>query len=60
MDFFAAERRLIVEVDGPIHDSQQEADRRRQELLESIGMSFVRITGGKIVERWTCYDRTDG
>src|SRR5206468_967739 len=43
MDFFAAERRLIVEVDGPIHDSQQEADRRRQELLESIGMSFVRI-----------------
>ena len=29
VDFFAAAQKLIVEVDGPIHDQQQEADRRR-------------------------------
>src|SRR5205814_5969155 len=43
VDFFAAERRLIVEVDGPIHESQQDADRARQQILESLGLRFVRI-----------------
>lgn len=23
------------------------------------GMSFVRLEGGKMTDRWTCYDRTD-
>jgi very-short-patch-repair endonuclease len=43
VDFFAAAQRLIVEVDGPVHETQQEADRRRQELLESLDMRFVRV-----------------
>jgi very-short-patch-repair endonuclease len=43
VDFFAAEQRLIVEVDGPIHDSQQRADQARQEILESLGLRFVRV-----------------
>src|SRR2546421_220802 len=43
VDFFAASHRLIVEVDGPIHDEQQEADRRRQELIESLGLRFCRL-----------------
>jgi very-short-patch-repair endonuclease len=44
VDFFCGTERLIVEVDGPIHDSQQEADRQRQELLESLGLKVVRVT----------------
>jgi very-short-patch-repair endonuclease len=43
VDFFAAEQRLIVEVDGAVHDGQQEADERRQALLESLGLRFCRI-----------------
>ena len=50
VDFFAAAQRLIVEVDGPIHDTQVEADARRQELLESLGFRFVRIKS-EVVER---------
>lgn len=43
VDFFAASHRLIVEVDGPIHDQQCEADEQRQALLESLGLRFCRI-----------------
>jgi very-short-patch-repair endonuclease len=49
VDFFAPAHRLIVEVDGPIHAAQQEADRQRQELLESLSLRFVRISA-KLVE----------
>jgi adenine-specific DNA-methyltransferase len=43
VDFFCSAERLIVEVDGGIHDSQQEADQQRQELLESLELRVVRI-----------------
>ncbi|MFP4299099.1 MAG: type IIL restriction-modification enzyme MmeI, partial [Spirulinaceae cyanobacterium] len=44
VDFFCGAERLIVEVDGGIHASQQEADRKRQELLESLGLKVVRVS----------------
>src|SRR5947209_16678215 len=44
VDFFSAEQRLIVEVDGPIHESQRKADEIRQHLLESLGLRFVRLS----------------
>ena len=44
VDFFCASERLIVEVDGGIHNTQQELDRQRQELLESLGLRFVRVS----------------
>ena len=43
VDFYCAARRLIVEVDGPIHADQEEADRRRQKLLEALGLHFLRL-----------------
>ncbi|WP_448542898.1 endonuclease domain-containing protein [Roseiflexus sp.] len=44
VDFFCAAERLIVEVDGAVHDSQQELDRERQRLLESLGLRFLRLS----------------
>jgi adenine-specific DNA-methyltransferase len=44
VDFFCSEERLIAEVDGPIHATRVEADRARQELIESLGLRFVRIS----------------
>ena len=34
VDFYNSFYRLVVEVDGPIHDNQVEADRARQDILE--------------------------
>ncbi|MFS8968230.1 DUF1156 domain-containing protein, partial [Synechococcus sp. H55.4] len=44
VDFFCKEEALIVEVDGPIHEHQKDLDRQRQELLESLGLRFVRLS----------------
>jgi putative DNA methylase len=43
LDFYCPEERLAVEVDGSIHALQQEADQQRQQLIESLGIRFVRL-----------------
>ena len=48
VDFFCADERLIVEVDGAIHTTQQSADAERQTLLESLGLRFVRISASLV------------
>jgi len=48
VDFYCPEKRLIVEVDGPIHASQVEADRNRQNLLESLNLWFVRLKTSEV------------
>ena len=44
VDFCSFEARLIVEVDGPIHDYTQEQDAVRQEFLESLGFRVLRFS----------------
>jgi len=49
VDFYCSTERLVVEIDGPIHETQREEDSVRQQLLESLGLRFVRIAA-KLVE----------
>ncbi len=48
VDFYCSSERLIVEVDGPIHESQRALDQERQTLLESLGLRFVRVTAAQV------------
>ena len=48
VDFYCSSERLAIEVDGPIHHTQQEADQIRQELIESLGIRFVRLTNAEV------------
>lgn len=48
VDFFCASERLIVEVDGGVHESQKDLDKQRQELLESLGLRFVRVSSEQV------------
>jgi len=48
VDFFCPEERLVVEVDGPIHDDQIEADRVRQDLLKATGLRVLRLTAAEV------------
>ena len=43
MDFYSSAYRLVVELDGPIHDQQIEADQARQDILEVLGLTVLRI-----------------
>ncbi len=43
LDFYCHEERLAVEVDGPVHGTQRQADDERQQILESMGIRFLRL-----------------
>jgi very-short-patch-repair endonuclease len=48
VDFYASSYRLVVEVDGQIHEEQREADRARQEILEELGLLVLRIPASRV------------
>lgn len=45
VDFYCHEKRLVVELDGPVHESDERrtTDRNRDAYLESLGLTVVRI-----------------
>lgn len=47
-DFYCAEQKLIVELDGGIHDFQLEADQLRTEEMESFGYRVIRFKNEQV------------
>ncbi len=48
VDFYCSSERLAIEVNGPVHNQQEEADQIRQELIESLGIRFVRLSNSEV------------
>ena len=44
VDFFCNELLLAIKIDGYSHDLKREEDRKRQYLLESLGIRIIRFT----------------
>jgi very-short-patch-repair endonuclease len=44
IDFYCHKAGLVIEVDGDIHDLQQEEDARREKVLGELGLRIVRFT----------------
>ena len=42
-DFYCAEEKLILEIDGEIHESQKEYDLWRTSVLKELGLRVLRI-----------------
>src|SRR5262245_32354367 len=49
VDFYCHKAALVVEVDGDIHDLQQEEDARRQKVLREIGLRVARFRNDEIL-----------
>jgi very-short-patch-repair endonuclease len=49
LDFYCALHRLVIEVDGPIHDEQQEHDAERTQILESLGYRVLRFRNEEVL-----------
>jgi len=43
VDFYCSEAKLVVEIEGGIHEKQQEYDTLRSEILKSQGLKFLRF-----------------
>jgi very-short-patch-repair endonuclease len=50
VDFYCHKAGMVVEVDGDIHDLQQEEDARREKVLSEMGLRIV-LFGGEESER---------
>lgn len=50
VDFYCAEKKLVVEVDGGIHALQQAYDVRREAFLRRNGYGVVRVTNSFLRE----------
>jgi very-short-patch-repair endonuclease len=48
LDFYCIEQRLVIEVDGPIHNRQAEQDIERTHMLSSLGCLVIRFTNDEI------------
>jgi very-short-patch-repair endonuclease len=52
VDFYCAEKKLIIELDGDVHDFKQQKihDKNRQSFLESRGFRVLRFTNDDVKE----------
>jgi len=49
VDFYCPARRLVIEVDGPIHLAEREADAERDAVLADLGMRVLRVTNDEVL-----------
>ena len=50
VDFYCHKAALVVEMDGDIHDLQQEEDARREKVLSEMGLTIVRFRNEAVIK----------
>ena len=50
VDFYCHRAGLVIEVDGDIHDLQQEEDARREKVLSKMGLKIVRFRNDEVMK----------
>jgi len=53
VDFYCDEKKLVVELDGPVHDTpaRRAIDHKRDAYLRSLGLTVIRISNQKLLEK---------
>jgi very-short-patch-repair endonuclease len=50
VDFYCHQAALVVEVDGDIHDLQQDEDARREKVLRELGLRIIRFRNEDVIK----------
>ena len=50
-DFYCHEAKLVIEVDGGIHEQQKDYDEAREYVLKSLGMKIIRFKNKEIIDQ---------
>src|SRR4051812_25053481 len=50
VDFFCADGKLIVEIDGGQHEQEKDRDRNRTEILEAMGYLVLRFWNNDVMQ----------
>ena len=51
VDFYCANRGVVLEIDGSSHDDKVEYDKLRDQYLESLGLTVIHILAGDVLNR---------
>lgn len=49
-DFYCHEEKLIIELDGAIHEKQDDYDKTRDYLLSCMGLKIIRIKNDSLID----------
>ncbi len=49
VDFYCHKAELVIELDGDIHDLQQEEDARRDKVLSEMGLRVIRFRNDEVL-----------
>ena len=49
-DFYCHQARLVIEIDGGIHDSRVEEDREQTRVLNFLGLTVIRFTNNQVLD----------
>jgi len=52
VDFYCSQKKLIVEIDGKIHQQQVEYDEFRETILKEMKYSIIRFTNYEVLNNW--------
>lgn len=47
-DFYCSEKKLVVEIDGKIHEKQKDYDELRTQIINRLGIRVIRFTNEEI------------
>ncbi|MCW5943603.1 MAG: DUF559 domain-containing protein [Fimbriimonadaceae bacterium] len=50
VDFFCAEKSVVIELDGPSHEGRESHDRRRDAYLQELGLTVIRVPVGEVLQ----------
>ena len=56
-DFLCFEKKIIVEIDGGIHNSQKEYDLIREQDLKNMGFDVIRFTNEDVSNNWVSVNK---
>lgn len=50
VDFYCAEQAVVIEVDGSSHDAKQREDAERDQYLQSLGLTVIRLLAKDVLQ----------
>jgi len=48
-DFYCPAAKLVIEIDGATHNQRQDADQRRDDYINSLGLQIIRTPAGDVL-----------
>ena len=48
VDFYCSKKKLVVEIDGKIHENQKEYDNIRTKIINELGINVIRIKNDEL------------